>query len=142
MIEALALIELGQATPEEQDESAATYAPKLDARVGARGLLALGARRRPRTSARTTPSPGAWGSLNGAEVKLFGARLAPRGSGREPGEVIGIDADGMLVACGEGAVRILAVQPSGKRRLSPMDWANGRGVAVGDRFDTSAATPA
>jgi methionyl-tRNA formyltransferase len=48
----------------------------------------------------------------------------------------------MLVACGSGAVRVLAVQPSGKRRLAPLEWAHGRGVAVGDRFDTSSAAPA
>ena len=39
-------------------------------------------------------------------------------------------------------VRVLAVQPAGKRRLSPLEWAHGRGVAVGDRFDTTAALPA
>jgi methionyl-tRNA formyltransferase len=84
------------------------------------------------------PKPGAWSTLRGAEVKLFGARLAPRGLAQEPGAVIAIDASGMLVACGSGAVRITAVQPSGKRRLAPLEWANGRGVAVGDLFDTSA----
>ena len=52
------------------------------------------------------------------------------------------DADGLLVACGGGAVRIVAVQPSGKRRLAPQAWANGRGLAVGDRFDTDVASRA
>jgi methionyl-tRNA formyltransferase len=55
--------------------------------------------------------------------------------------VIAVDREGMLVACGGGAVRIVAVQPAGKRRLSPQDWANGRGVAVGNRFDTVAVAP-
>jgi methionyl-tRNA formyltransferase len=45
----------------------------------------------------------------------------------------------MLVACGGGAVRVTVVQPAGKRRLGPAEWANGRGVAVGDRFDTGGA---
>ena len=72
-------------------------------------------------------------------MKLFGARVAPRGTSHEPGEVLAIDRDaGMLVACGGGAVRITVVQPAGKRRLSPAEWANGRGIAVGDRFDTAA----
>ena len=141
LIQALALIELGQATPQEQDESAATHAPKLT-RESARVDFSRSAHDVGHHIRAYDPKPGAWGSVNGVEVKLFGARLAPRGSGREAGEVIGIDAEGMLVACGGGAVRILAVQPSGKRRLSPLDWANGRGVAVGDRFDTSAAAPA
>jgi methionyl-tRNA formyltransferase len=39
---------------------------------------------------------------------------------------------GVVVACGEGAVRIAEAQPAGKRRLTTADWARGRGVAEGD----------
>jgi len=141
LIEALALLELGLAKPTPQDESLATYAPKLT-RDSAQVDWTRSAHEVGRHIRAYDPKPGAWGRLNGAEVKLFGARVAPRGSSREPGDVIAIDAEGMLVACGGGAVRIAIVQPSGKRRLSPQDWANGRGVTVGDRFDTSAAAPA
>jgi hypothetical protein len=31
-------------------------------------------------------------------------------------------------------VRVAAVQPAGKRRLTPAEWANGRGVVAGQRF--------
>jgi methionyl-tRNA formyltransferase len=141
LIEGLALLEMGLAKPELQDESLATYGAKLTretARVDWTGTAhEVGSHIRA-----YDPKPGAWGRINGAEVKLFGARVAPRGSSREPGDVITIDAEGMLVACGGGAVRIAVVQPAGKRRLSPQEWANGRGLAAGDRFDTSAATPA
>jgi methionyl-tRNA formyltransferase len=140
LIEALALLELGLAAPQPQDERLATYAPKLTretARVDwTRTAHEVGAHVRA-----YDPRPGSWATLHGAEVKLYGARIAPRGGDPEPGEVIAIDREGMLVACGGGAVRITVVQPSGKRRLSPQDWANGRGVAVGNRFDTAAATP-
>jgi methionyl-tRNA formyltransferase len=44
----------------------------------------------------------------------------------------------MVVACGEGAVSIAAVQPAGKKRIAPDEWARGRGVAVGDRLATPA----
>jgi methionyl-tRNA formyltransferase len=141
LIEALALLELGLAKPQPQDDSLATYAPKLTRETAqvdwTRSAHEVGSHVRA-----YDPRPGAWGRVNGAEVKLFGARVAPRGSSREPGDVIAIDAEGMLVACGGGAVRIAVVQPAGKRRLAPLDWANGRGVAVGDRFDTKAAAPA
>jgi methionyl-tRNA formyltransferase len=141
LIEALALVELGLAKPQPQDDSLATYAPKLT-RETAQVDWTRSAHEVGRHVRAYDPRPGAWGRVNGAEVKLFGARVAPRGSSREPGDVIAIDADGMLVACGGGAVRIALVQPAGKRRLAPLDWANGRGVAVGDRFDTTAAAPA
>jgi methionyl-tRNA formyltransferase len=141
LIEALALLELGLATPQPQDERQATHAAKLTRETAqvdwTRPAYEVG-----RHVRAYDPKPGAWGRINGTEVKLFGARLAPSGNGREPGDVIAIDGEGMLVACGGGAVRIAAVQPGGKRRLTPHDWANGRGVAVGDRFDTSTAAPA
>jgi methionyl-tRNA formyltransferase len=38
----------------------------------------------------------------------------------------------MLVACGDGAVRVLQVQAPGKRRISALEFARGRGIAVGD----------
>jgi methionyl-tRNA formyltransferase len=141
LIETLALLELGLAKPQPQDESLATYAPKLT-REMAQVDWTRSAHEVGRHVRAYDPRPGAWGRLNGAEVKLFGARVAPRGSSREAGDVIAIDAEGMLIACGGGAVRVAQVQPAGKRRLAPVDWAHGRGVAVGDRFDTAAAAPA
>jgi methionyl-tRNA formyltransferase len=141
LIEALALIELGLASPEPQDESAATYAAKLT-RESAWVDWTGTAHDVGRHVRAYDPKPGAWGRVNAVEVKLFGARVAPRGTSHSPGEVLALDDVGMLVACGGGAVRITAVQPSGKRRLSPAQWAHGRGVAVGDRFDTDGpATP-
>jgi methionyl-tRNA formyltransferase len=135
LIEALALIELGLAKPETQDESAATYAAKLT-RETARVDWHTSAHEVGRHIRAYDPKPGAWGRVRDTEVKLFGARVAPRGTAHKPGEVLAVDDVGLLVACGGGAVRITALQPSGKRRLTPADWAHGRGVAVGDRFDT------
>ena len=135
LIEALALMELGLATPEPQDESAATYATKLS-RESARVDWSRTAHDVGRHIRAYDPKPGAWARLRGTEVKLFGARVAPRGTSHSAGEVLAADDVGLLVACAAGAVRVTAVQPSGKRRLSPAEWANGRGVAVGDRFDT------
>jgi methionyl-tRNA formyltransferase len=135
LIEALALIELGLAKAEPQDDAAATYAAKLT-RESAQVDWASSAHDVARHIRAYDPKPGAWGRLRGAEVKLFGARVAPRGTSHSPGEVLAVDEVGMLVACGGGAIRVAVVQPSGKRRLSPAEWANGRGVAVGERFDT------
>jgi methionyl-tRNA formyltransferase len=135
LIEALALLELGLAKPQPQDESAATYATKLT-RESAHVDWTRSAHDVGRHIRAYDPKPGAWGRLRDLEVKLFGARIAPRGTSHSPGEVLAVDETGMLVACGGGAVRIMAVQPAGKRRLAPLEWANGRGVAVGDQFDT------
>ena len=141
LIEALAMLELGAATPMEQDDSHATYAHKLT-RESAKVDWTQSAHDVSRHLRAYDPKPGAWGLVNGAEVKLFGARTAPRGTVHEPGEVLAVDGAGMLVACGAGAVRVLAVQPAGKKRLSPEEWSRGRGIAPGDRFDTKAGSAA
>ena len=133
MIEALALIGEGLAAETPQDESLATWAPKIDramtridwtaeAPVVARHIRAY------------DPSPGAHASLGGTRVKLFGARVAGAGCS-DPGEVLDVDGSGLLVACGRGAIRIQEVHPEGGRRLDALAWQRGRGVAVGDRFE-------
>jgi methionyl-tRNA formyltransferase len=136
LIEALALVELGAAVAEVQDETKATYASKLT-RESAQVDWTQSAHEVARHIRAYDPKPGAWGVVNGVEAKLFGARIAPRGTSADAGEVLAIDDVGMLIACGGGAVRVAAVQPSGKKRLAPLDWMRGRGIAVGQRFDTS-----
>jgi methionyl-tRNA formyltransferase len=48
--------------------------------------------------------------------------------------VLGAGDEGIVIACGEGAVRVSHAQPAGKRRLTAGEWTRGRGVAVGRRF--------
>ncbi len=133
LIEALALIDIGKATETPQNDAAATYAHKVerehtlidwtaDAPTVSRMIRAY------------DPKPGARTNAASGEVKLFGARLAPRTVDRPAGEVVSIDPDGLTVACGVGAVRIANVHPSGKRRITPAEWANGRGIAIGERL--------
>jgi methionyl-tRNA formyltransferase len=136
LVEALTLLALGKSENEPQDEAQATYAPKIE-REMARIDWTHTAEEVGRVIRAYDPKPGAFTSLREVEVKLFGARLAPGTRDADPGEVLGIDAAGMTVACGFGALRIFAVQPSGKRRMTPDDWMRGRGIAQGDRFGTT-----
>jgi methionyl-tRNA formyltransferase len=133
MIESLALLEAGKAQEVAQVESQATYAPKVD-RQSTRVDWTSDARTVSRMVRAYDPRPGAMTTLDRADVKLFGARLAPSTSSTTPGEVLSVDKDGLVVACGEGSVRLVQVQPAGKKRMAPDEWARGRGVAVGQRF--------
>jgi methionyl-tRNA formyltransferase len=137
LIEALALIELGQAQEVPQEEELATYAPKID-RSTTRIDWSRDARSVVNQVRAYDPRPGAFAQLGGSEVKLFGAHLAtevPR-SGK-PGEVIDVGTGGLLVACGDASAvaRFTHAQPSGKKRLAAEEWLRGRGIAVGQRFD-------
>lgn len=48
--------------------------------------------------------------------------VAARG---EPGKVIDVSRDGVVVACGDAAVRLVTVQPAGKSPMPAGAWANG-----------------
>ncbi len=134
IVEALALLEVGEAREEPQDDAAATYAPKIQ-REMARVDWSQSAMQISRVMRAFDPRPGAFTTAGGVELKLFGARVVHgRHTGIEPGTVVEIDESGMLVACGEGAVRIGYVFPAGRRRVAALDWHQGRGIAVGDRL--------
>ena len=131
LIEALALIDFGKATETPQDDAHATYAPKVD-RTMTRVDWSNDATTVARIIRAYDPYPGARTTLRDNEVKLFGAR---RGEATgAAGEVLSMDASGMTVACGEGSVQVTNVHPAGKRRLTPREWAAGRGVTIGERL--------
>ena len=138
LVESLALMELGKAAEVQQVEAQATYAHKID-RDATRVDWTRDARTVSRVVRAYDPKPGAFATLDGKDVKLFGARLVADTSKSKPGEVLAIDGDGLVVACGreDGAVRLLQVQPAGKKRMSPDEWLRGRGIKVGDRFEMS-----
>jgi methionyl-tRNA formyltransferase len=134
LIEALTLIALDEASERDQNNDAATYAPKIEREMAqvpweeGCGVVARHIRA-------YDPKPGAFTTLKGMDLKLFGAIATDEAGdegGARAGQVLKIDPSGMLVACGDGAVRVLQVQAPGKRRLSALEFARGRGVAVGD----------
>lgn len=133
LIEGLALLEVGAAREQAQDEASATYASKID-RDSTRIVWTRSAVEVSRHIRAYDPRPGAFALQHELPVKLFGARGMVSLSHPTPGTVTVIDSNGMAVACGDGAVQITSVQPSGKKRLTPLDWANGRGIAVGERL--------
>jgi len=140
LIEALSLMELGDTREQPQDEQLATYAPKID-RAATWIDWTAPAVDVCRLIRSLDPKPGAVTTLRGTEVKLFGAKPALHAT-TSPGQIERIDHEGMLVTCGEGAIRVTVAQPAGKRRLTPNEWAAGRGASVGDRFDVVQAAGA
>jgi methionyl-tRNA formyltransferase len=130
LIEALALVELGRATERPQDDALATYARKVT-RETTRIDWSADAREVANTIRAYDPKPGAWAVHRGADVKLFGARRLFDIAGK-PGEVLDTDTEGLVIACGGGAVRICDIQPAGKRRMQAAEWHRGRGIAMGD----------
>jgi len=131
LIEALTMLEGGLSLAKPQDHSRATYAPKISRQATRLDWTVDGARLA-RVVRAFDPDPGAWATLEGQEVKLFGGRVANEGG--VPGTVVAAG-DTLRIAAGIGAVEVAEVQPAGKKRMSIGEWIRGRGVVVGQRFE-------
>jgi methionyl-tRNA formyltransferase len=132
LIEALALMDVGQLRDVEQQHAHATFAPKIE-RDDARIVWHAPAPDVANQIRAYDPRPGAFTVHRGADVKCYGVRPSHMHTHVDtPGTVLAIDETGLLVACGEGTVRITEVHPSGKRRQRVQDWLAGRGIAIGD----------
>lgn len=82
--------------------------------------------------ARTVRLGGAHAFLRGSRVKIHEAVVVD-GSGTA-GAVIAAAPD-VIVAAGTGAVRLVIVQPEGKKPMPARDWANGVRPSVGETFE-------
>jgi methionyl-tRNA formyltransferase len=82
-----------------------------------------------------SPQPGATTALAGESIKIWQAMPEPAdGNTVAPGSVIAADARGIVVACGEGVLRVIELQPAGGRRMNAAAALAGRRVAQGMRF--------
>jgi len=106
----------GSVTTTPQNDAAATLAPPLKKEDGhldfSRPAREVSARARG-----VDPWPGAFALLEDTPLKLFGPRVAGGAAGAVPGRVIGLAPQGLVVACGEGAIAFAELQLPGRKRL-------------------------
>jgi methionyl-tRNA formyltransferase len=123
----------GAVTLEAQGESRATTAPMLDKEHG-RIDWTRGARQVHDHVRGMSPWPGASTTSRGKTLKVHATHAigAAAPAGARAGQVVLADKARVLVACGEGCVELLRVQPEGKRTVTGAEWVMGRGVAEGD----------
>ena len=114
-----------------QDDAEASIAPKVD-KSDALLLLSRPAWREYDRFRAFTPAPGAFLRLSSGVLRVHKARLVAE-EGGVPGKILALAPD-PLVAFDGGALRLLEVQPEGKRRMSGKDWANGARLKVGDHI--------
>ncbi len=82
------------------------------------------------------PFPGAQAVLSGGAVKLWQAELTDASG--VPGEIVAADRNGIVVACGTGAVRLTELQKAGGKRLSTGQFLAGHALAPGVVFELPA----
>ncbi|HKD42988.1 MAG TPA: methionyl-tRNA formyltransferase [Myxococcaceae bacterium] len=77
------------------------------------------------------PWPGAFTRFQGKVLKVHRARTGARTG--SPGTVLAVGEQGIEVACGEGSLSLLQVQPEGKRTMSSAEFLAGHRIAVGEQ---------
>ncbi|HWA22991.1 MAG TPA: methionyl-tRNA formyltransferase [Caulobacterales bacterium] len=123
---AVAMMERGAAQFTPQSAEGVTYAEKITP-AEARIDWTAPAREIDLKIRGLSPFPGAWFMLNGARVKALMSR-AEEGKGA-PGAALD---DSLLIACGDGAVRLLRVQREGKGAMAAEAFLRGAPVRAGE----------
>ncbi|QXH46684.1 methionyl-tRNA formyltransferase [Pseudomonas xanthosomatis] len=123
VVQAIAGLADGSLQGEVQDDALATYAHKLnkdEARIDwSRPAVEL-----ERLMRAFNPWPVCHSTLDGETVKVLAANLST-GQGA-PGEILSASKDGLVVACGEGALSLTRLQLPGGKALNFSDLFNSR----------------
>jgi methionyl-tRNA formyltransferase len=122
IVEALNRMAAGDLPAEPQPEEGVTYAAKISKEEAKLDLQrpALELARKVRAF---NPFPGAHAQAGGVTIKIWNAQ-AMDGKG-QPGQVLSADAQGIVVACGEGALRLTELQKPGGKRLAAGEFLKG-----------------
>jgi len=123
VIQAIAGLAAGTLEGEVQNDELATYAHKLN-KDEARLDWSRPAVELERLVRAFNPWPITHSSLNGEALKVLAANLA-EGKGA-PGEIISASKDGLVVACGDQALRLTRLQLPGGKALNFSDLFNSR----------------
>jgi methionyl-tRNA formyltransferase len=122
IVDALRRMADGGLKAEPQPEEGVTYAAKIS-KEEAKLALARPALELARKVRAFNPFPGAHAQAGGVTVKIWHAQ-AIEGKG-QPGQVLSADAQGIVVACGEGALRLTELQKPGGKRLAAGEFLKG-----------------
>ena len=132
ILETLAALENGTVTPKKQDESLATHTSKIDKSLCpvdfSRSALQIHNQIRGLYS-----WPVATATICGKRVKIHRAKLA-EGSGRA-GEILSVKP--LVIACGEGAIELLELQPEGKKKMTAEAFAAGHKLKTGELLSSN-----
>src|ERR1700742_177765 len=137
MMEAIDLVAAGNAPKVKQSEDLATYEGMCKAE-NAKIDWGKPWRQIDRLIRGCNPSPGAWATLDGKQLKIFDAKPLPakdpKGIAGKIGEIVAIEADGFTVVCADGRFKITRVQPADGKKIEAGEWAKSAIVQPKARF--------
>lgn len=126
----------GRLTPRPQPAEGITYAPRITREDGRLDWQRPAQELWNRVRA-LTPWPGTFtevGVAGGRRLIKIWRAMPESAAGGEPGEILALGREGLLVACGQGALRLLEIQREGGRRLAAADFLAGFPLRVGERL--------
>ena len=131
IVGALADIAAGRAKADPQPETGASYARKIGKEEAeldwSKSCLEL-----ERCVRAFSPVPGARTLLKGEPVKVWRAYCV--GLQGTPGSVLESGTDGIVIACGDGALRVTELQRAGGTRLTVAEFLRGWPIEPGERI--------
>lgn len=134
ILETVALIAQGNAPRTPQDHRHSSYASMLtreheklnwnkDAKALVNQIRGL------------SPWPGSYCLWQQKPFKIWQAKLAGGSQTGKPGQLLGVQKDGVLVACGNGVLLLQLVQPAGKGKMQADAWYRGLAAAKEQCFE-------
>ncbi len=133
IVAALRLLEQGQLAPVQQDGALATYAAKLTREEAAINWAEYAAHNA-RAVRAYNPFPVAHTLFAGTPLKILQATALDE-SGGSPGTVLKVEKNGIVVACGKGALRLEVLQRPNAKAMPVAQFVQGFAVKTGDRFN-------
>jgi methionyl-tRNA formyltransferase len=130
LLHVLDRIAAGTAVETPQDPARATHAPKITREDG-RIDWARPARAIHNQVRGVQPWPMAAVTMAGVRCLLHRTSVEPEAGGAAPGIILSAGRDGILVATGGGALRVLELQPEGRRVMTAADFLAGHPIDSG-----------
>ncbi len=125
LVDTLDAMAAGDTAAEPQDDALANYAEKLS-KEEARIDWSMDAVAIERCIRAFNPWPISWFDVAGQTVKVWQAEVVAQDHGQAVGTLLKADKQGIEVATGQGVLRLLTLQPPGKKAMSVSDLLNSR----------------
>lgn len=125
IVEALRQLAQGKLSAVPQPEAGTNYAPKIMKEEAALDFT-QSANSLARKIRAFNPFPGAFAMFGGVPIKLWRAEALSTPSTVAPGQILAADAqNGIVVACGDGVLRVNELQKPGGKRLPATEFLKG-----------------
>ena len=133
LIQTLDRMERNSIQPKPQDNHTASKAPKITKELCHISFD------QPSTKVHNlirglSPYPAAFSYLHGQQLKLLKSQIVPVNYPQPAGTICAMGKEYFDVACADGAIRLLEVQPQGKKRMKVRDFLNGYSIDIGNHL--------